>query len=262
MSAEVQGVQGAQAVERAVKILRTVATLQRSGATLARIGQATALSRSTAFRLLRCLTDEGLLSFEENNRAYSIGPLAYELGLAVSKQSNLLTRWRPYIKRLARDTGMTAYLVARSDTDVVCLEAVEAEAMLRAVPLVPGQRLPLGIGAGSLAILSSLSDAEVDAVIASNELKLRFYGDGRITPVILCKRVAQTRKNGFAFSQQSVAKGIAGIGAVVPKGDSLTQLAVSVSMVGAEVKADEQARLGRIVRDVIDAALQAERAGA
>ena len=53
---------GAQAIRRAVEIVRTVAQLQRSGASLSRIARAVGLSTSTTFRILRSLTEERLLT--------------------------------------------------------------------------------------------------------------------------------------------------------------------------------------------------------
>ena len=84
--------EGAQAVGRAVEILRAVARCQRSGATLAKVMSVTTLSRSTSFRLLRYLTEERLLQFHEEDRTYFIGPLAYELGLAHSTVRVLMAR--------------------------------------------------------------------------------------------------------------------------------------------------------------------------
>jgi DNA-binding IclR family transcriptional regulator len=241
--------EGTQAITRAIEILRAVARVQRGGATLSKVIRATDLSRSTAFRLLRCLTQERLLHFDEEQRVYCIGPLAYELGLAGKGQADIVANWHAHIARVSAKTGLTTYLVARSDTEVVCLDTVQGTSVVRAVPLIVGQRLPLGIGAGSLAILSSLPDEEVEAVIASNTLKLPMYGDGRLTPAKLRQRVEMTRANGFAYSRESVAKGISGVGVTIQRHGDLAQIAISVSLVGTQLDANEQSRLVNTIRD-------------
>jgi DNA-binding IclR family transcriptional regulator len=243
--------EGAQSVGRAVEILRAVARCQRSGATLSNIISVTELSRSTAFRLLRYLTEERLLEFDDRQRSYYLGPLAYELGLAARGQADLVAKWKDRIERLAAKTGLTAYLVARSDTEIVCLATAHGPSVVRAVTLVAGQRLPLGIGAGSLAILSSLPDDEVDSVIASHGPKLRMYGGGRLTPKILRQRVETTRTKGYALSQDSVAKGVLGIGVAIPRDGELTQLAVSLSLVATHLDAAEQTHIAKTIRKAI-----------
>jgi DNA-binding IclR family transcriptional regulator len=240
--------EGAQAVGRAVEILRAVARCQRSGATLSKIMNVTDLSRSTTFRLLRYLSEERLLEFDEQQRSYYIGPLAYELGLAAKGQAGLVAERKESIDRIAAKTGLTTYLTARSDTEIVCLAASHGVSVVRAVTLDVGQRLPLGIGAGSLALLSSLPDAEVDAVLTSNSAKIRMYGEGRLTPKILKQRVETTRAKGYAFSQDSVAKGVAGVGVVISSPDALTQLAVSVSSVAGHMDTAERERMADTIR--------------
>jgi DNA-binding IclR family transcriptional regulator len=217
---------------------------------LSKIMSVTDLSRSTAFRLLRYLSEERLLEFDERERSYYLGPLAYELGLAARGRADLVADWRECLERIAAKTGLTTYLVARSDMEIVCLAVVHGSSVVRAVTLDVGQRLPLGIGAGSLAILSSLPDAEVDAILAANNAKLRMYGGGRLAPKILKQRVELTRAKGYAFSQDSVAKGVVGVGTLVSRASELTQLAVSVSSAADHMDVAERARMADTIRKI------------
>lgn len=45
--------------------------------------------------------------------------------------------------------------MVRSDRDAICRLCVLGNMIIRAMPMEVGQRLPLGIGAGSLAILNA-----------------------------------------------------------------------------------------------------------
>jgi DNA-binding IclR family transcriptional regulator len=221
------------------------------GATLSTIMSTTQLSRSTAFRLLRYLTEERMLDFDEQRKAYRLGSLAYEFGLAARGQADIVAAWRDRIDRIAAKTGLTTYLVARSDTEIVCLATAQGQRIVRAVPMEVGQRLPLGIGGGSLAILSSLPDEEVGAILASHGPKLRLYGEGRVTPRVLWQRVETARARGYALSQDSVAKGVIGIGVLIPRDSGLTQLAVSVSIVAAELDKAEQTQIAKTIQKII-----------
>jgi DNA-binding IclR family transcriptional regulator len=251
--------EGAQAIGRAVEVLRVVARIQRSGATLANISRATNLSRSTAFRILRSLTEERLLEFDAEVHRYYVGPLAYELGLAARGRTDLVSAWRERIDRVALSTGLTTYLLARSDSEAVCLATAQSSAVIRAVPLVVGQRLPLGVGAGSLAILSSLDDAEVEEILAANAHKLTIYGGGGLTPAILRQRIDYARDAGYAFSQDSVAPGLVGVGIVVSPPGALQQLALSGSMPATHLDRTEQARLAATIREIARAGPKPER---
>jgi DNA-binding IclR family transcriptional regulator len=245
------GSDGAQAIHRAVDVLRAVVLMQGNGATLMRISRATNLSRSTTFRILRTLADERLLAFDAERHLYSIGPLAYEIGLATSGQSQLTERWDACLHRINRASGLTTYLIARSGTDIVCLASVQGSTIVRAIPMRVGQRAPLGIGAGSLAILSSLEDEEIDAVLKANVNKVKAYSNGKLTPQILLERVKRTRAKGYACSTGTLAQGVTGIGLVIDDNGNFTRLAISVAIAGTEISEKEQARIVTLMRDAI-----------
>lgn len=192
------------------------------------------------------------LSYEESERCYSIGPLAFELGLSVSSGAQVQARWREAVERVARQTRLTTYLMARSDADAVCLVCVQGSMAIRAMPMDVGQRLPLGIGAGSLAILSTLDDDEVDRIVTSHQSRLDIFPGGRAEVERIPERVALTRKRGFAMSSATVALGLSGVGVPILPRRGLMQLAISVSAVADLMDVTE----ARGIAGVISTAIQ------
>jgi DNA-binding IclR family transcriptional regulator len=246
------GVAGAQAIRRAMDVIRAVAQLQRSGASLGRVARATGLNSSTAFRILRSLTEERMLYYDEEERSYHLGVLAFELGLATQGKSHVQERFRPVVEQVAARTRLTTYLMARSDNDAVCLLCAQGSAFIRAMPMDVGQRLPLGIGAGSVAILSTLDDEEVEKMLASEETKLDLFPGGRAEASRIRERVTHVRRHGFSISSGSVARGLTGVGVPVLPRRGLLQLAVSVSAVADTIDFSE----AKQIAGVIDAAIR------
>jgi DNA-binding IclR family transcriptional regulator len=127
----------------------------------------------------------------------------------------------------------------------------EALTAVRAVPMQVGQRLPLGVGAGSLALLASLEDEEVAAVIAANENKRGLYAEGRLTTEEMWRRVEATRENGYACSRDTVVGGVLGVGMVLPDARGPTRMAISVSTPATGVSPNEIERLAAVLSDAI-----------
>jgi len=245
------GIGGAQAIRRAIDVVRVVAQYQRSGATLNRVAKATGLSTSTAHRILRTLCEERMLRHDEAARCYHLGLLAFELGLATQAESQVQPHWQETIESIARQTRLTTYLMARSESEAVCLLCVQGSTAIRAMPIEVGQRLPLGIGAGSLAILATFDEKEVPEIMAANQTRLRqFPGEGQQASAIL-ERVCQARRDGFAISSGSVANGLAGVGVAVLPRTGILQLAVSVSAVAEAIDIDEAGRFAGIIAAAI-----------
>jgi DNA-binding IclR family transcriptional regulator len=245
------GVDGAQAIRRAVDVVRVVAQIQRSRATLSRVTEGTGLSTSTAFRILRSLTEEGLLRFHEAERAYSVGPLAFELGLAATDDNDAAEHWRGAVDQVARQTRLTTYLMVRSGRDAACLVCVQASTAIRAIAMDVGQRLPLGIGAGSAAILATLEDWEIQQILAAHGPRLKLYPGGSQQVKQIWERVAQIRRHGFSMSSGTVAAGVSGVGVAIKPQDGLLQFAISVSAPKERFELTEGKAIAAIISSVI-----------
>jgi DNA-binding IclR family transcriptional regulator len=244
---------GAQAIRRALLIVRTVAQLQRSGATLSRVTGATGLNRSTVHRLLRALTDERLLRFREGDRSYHLGPLAFELGLAAaSSHDDVRDGWRRVIDDVARRTRLTSYLMARSDDEAVCLLCTQGTTAVRAMPVEVGQRVPLGVGAGSLVMLAALDDDEIRRIEAARHQAPRPPSSATVAAPLF-ERIAATRRRGFSISRGTVAAGVSGVGVLIADPARRGQMAVTVSAVTDDINEREAATLAAIIRDSVRA---------
>jgi DNA-binding IclR family transcriptional regulator len=249
--ADAAGMTGAQAIRRAMDVVRAVAQFQRTGGTLSRIANATGLSTSTAHRILRALTEERMLRYDEATRCYFLGLLAFELGLATQAESQVQPYWRETVEQLARQTRLTTYLMARSDCEAVCLLCAQGSTVIRAMPIDVGQRLPLGIGAGSLAILATMDDEEIDEVLGSNRPRLRQFPGGETQIDAILERVRIARRDGYIISSGTVASGLVGVGMPVLPRKGLLQLAISVSAVTDVMDPTEARKIASLIDTAI-----------
>jgi len=229
---------GAQAIRRALSVLRYVARGRGEGERLSDIAAQAGLKIPTARRILKSLMDERMV-IQVEDRRYAIGPLAAELGLAYRGHAGAIARWRVLLSSLVKITGDTAYLIGRSGLDSVVLDRVDGTSHIRATPFELGQRHALGIGTGSLAILASLDDREVDLILASNENEYRLY-DG-LNSARLKYMVDRTRKFGYAMTlKTSLMPGLTGFSVALPRASDQMHLAVSIASVGSEVSRDRR----------------------
>ena len=218
---------GTQAIRRAANILRYIASGSREGVSLRDVSQAMGLSRSTTHRILKCLSDEGLVATSGNSRRHVIGSLTFELGLATSNLQHDLMTWRGVVDDLARETGVTAYLMGRSGIECVCLHRAEGSGVVRVIPVELGQRRPLGVGAGATALLASAADPDLNRVLKAIEPHLHIY------PALSLERirsnVEKARRLGFAESEGTVVREVYGLGVAVASAQGPAMLALSLA---------------------------------
>jgi len=202
----------AQTIGRAVQLLRLVASSQARNLRLIDIAEMASLDKSTAHRLLQRLVQERMLVRDPGHRGYRLGPLLYELGLATLPETSLRELSQPALSLLAQTTGDMAFLVVRSGFESVCMNRIAGNFAIQTMTQGVGDRHPLGVGAGGLAILSALSDGELQIVIKAVAPQLRRY---RLGEKSLRERVETTRARGHALDEGSAALDVTALGRAI-----------------------------------------------
>ncbi len=218
---------GTQSVHRAVSILMEIASRNMRGLRAFEIAALMGLERPTTHRIVKGLLAQRMLTLDPDTKAYKLGPLVYELGLAASPHFNLRELCLPTLKRLAEKTGDSTFLVVRSGFDSVCIDRVEGSYPISARTLDIGGRRPLGVGAGSLAILITLPEDEIERVIEVNSP--RFAAFGNLTPQRLRNALRQSCAAGYAINNQDVLDGVGAIGIALRPRRGAAYVAVSIA---------------------------------
>ncbi|APF39477.1 IclR family transcriptional regulator [Chelatococcus daeguensis] len=233
---------GAQSVDRALGLLSMVGRHADRGASLTDIVEESGLNKPTARRLLLALMRAGLVEQDETSRRYYLGEEAYVLGSLASRRFGLLQVAMESLTRLSKRTEDSSFLSVRRDTFSVCLYREEGTYPVRTHALQAGFEHPLGVGAGSLAMLAALPDEEVEAVLAANEsvLKAKY-------PMLPASRiregVAATRARGFALNPGLIFANSWGIGMVVRGPDGRLAGALSIAAIDSRMQPERQSEL-------------------
>ena len=207
-------------------LLRVIASHNRPGLRVVDLCHLTGLRRPTVHRLLQCLVREGLVSRHGRTRSYHLGNLLYELGVTAAPALKLEDICRTHIRAIADATGDMVFLTLRSGLDAVCIDRQEGAFPIRTYTLEIGTRRPLGIGAGSLAILSAIPDEDMQRIVELNCSRLPAYNG--LTDRKLLRLVRQTRARGFAVHDGSVSGARAiGIALADPNGQPFAAISVS-----------------------------------
>ncbi|MZR30653.1 IclR family transcriptional regulator [Sneathiella litorea] len=203
-------VEGAQVVARAGQLLKLVARDGGRGARLLDLARAAELPQSTTRRLLKALVEERLLEQSLPGRRYFIGPLAFELGLARHSRPIVTEEFRIMMAGIANQADGAVCLQALVGDDVLCLHRADPDTKPGCNSIRPGDRRPLGGGAGPLAILAKLSNLEIDQTLekTSSELYFTLESDLRDT----YSGITNTRNQGFAVCREMFDRSLTGVG--------------------------------------------------
>lgn len=246
---------GAQSIHRALTLLNLLGVMARDrpdGVSLADLAHISGRPKASVHRVVGALVQLGYAERLEPSGRYRLGIQSQILGqLAGERADPLLRTAAPSLVRIAELSEDTTFLTVREGSFALCVRREEGIGEIRNNALAVGDRHPLGIGAGSLAILAALDDDEVEDVLEVNgEILRRRYP--RMGPDLLRRIVARARRDGYALNEGLASPGSWAVAVTVRVPDRGPVAALSVASI--------EQRLSGVRRDELIAAMKKEAA--
>lgn len=231
-------------------MLRLISANNRLGMRLVDLYRALHLERPTAHRLLQGLAGEGLIRQDPRSKRYFLGPMVYEMGLAAAPKMPLRDICHSHLHMIAERTEDTIFLTVRSGFDGLCVDRVEGAFPIKVFVLEVGRRRPLNVGGGSLAIMSAMTDAEIERICKVNRERLSAKYP-RYSDTVLKERIAQARHAGFALNEVLEVPGVRSIGVPVRDAAQRPIAAISVATLAERLEPDRAAWIAELMIDTV-----------
>jgi len=215
---------------KAIRLLPIVAERNATGVTLSTVARKANLTTATARRLLQGLVDGGLLSFDPYSKIYTLGIGLFDLAGASGSPrqfDDVRMELRPALAETAAITGETAYVTVPFGDEALCIDTATGSYPLSANTLKVGSRRPLGVGAGSAAILAALPDDACDHLIASNSEVYGRYGD--LTVAEVRRMVRHWREHRYLVNNSIIIADVSAIAVAVFDRSGRLKAGLSVS---------------------------------
>ncbi|UKA54924.1 IclR family transcriptional regulator [Arthrobacter sp. FW305-BF8] len=238
-------VQGAQVVSRIAGLLRIVGR-KPEGSPLAELVRDSGLTRPTVHRLLTSLAAEGLLDHDHLSGNWVLGPEALLMGSVAAARFPLEDLARPSLRRLAEETGESAFFSIRRGSETVCLLREEGSFPVRSFVLHEGVRFPLGVASAGTAIMAFLPETEQEQILSDWAAHASKYADGHPEDLVR-KGLQQTRRRGYSVNPGLVLEGSWGMGAAVFDQAGRPSWALSLTGIEPRFREDRREQLGRLL---------------
>ncbi len=230
--------QGAQAALRAIRLLKLF-TAEAPELQLAELSCLSGLNKTTTHRLLQALLSEELLDRNPATSAYRLGPGMMALGVQALSSNDLRLRARPFLKRLAEETGETATLEVPIDDTMLILDEVTSKYFVGASGNV-GTRWPIHATSTGKALIAFEQDGPDRLRSTLQALTPRTITEFSA----LEKQLGDIRRRGFAETIDELEEGFSGVGAVVRGGMGEILGALSICGPSQRMTESRRAQLG------------------
>lgn len=228
--------QSVKSAQRTLELLETVAR-HPDGVTFVELAEQLPYPKSSLHGLLHTIVTMKWLTFDPDDRRYSIGVRPWEVGQAFRRSRDLVIRARRYLREANEELDETVQLGILDDLDVVYLDKVEGTQPLRLVSNV-GSRLPAYVTGIGKALLSG---------VPMRTLRERYTGQtlpGYTTHTItsgdaLIEVIEGIRRDGFATDDGEYSHGVYCVAVPITGRDGQVVAALSFSVPKARIESGD-----------------------
>src|SRR4051812_16111659 len=167
---------GVPAVLHTVAILRHLQSIDNQPSPMTEIARALGMNPSTCFNILRTLAANGILSYDEDTRRYSLGMALIEFAALVDSHGRLLASAQTHAERIARELTQVCVILRRTEDDsFLVIGKGEGRRAMRLTAAL-GDRFPPNGAVLAKSWYAWQDDEEVDRLIELHGLPMRTTG--------------------------------------------------------------------------------------
>lgn len=214
--------------------------------TLSELAERAGLDKVTALRLLDCLVYERFLYRDPQRGSYRVGARVLEVGAGYRAPLALVEVADGPLHELARASNQTAALGIMDQGDLLQVAVAIPERALRRHTIV-GERFPFHCTSLGKALVASLDEAAIDALIAEKGLPA-LTGRTLVDRDALLADLRATRARGFAFDDEEYAEGVRCMAAVIRDFAARPVAAINISGPAAEFAGEHFQHYGDLVQ--------------
>lgn len=198
-------------IEKACRILKAMTDPRHSR--LTDIAAYCGMEKSTAMRVLDALIREDMVRRDPVSKRYVFGPEMGRIGACAQERFDWPALAHDSLVRLADKFEDTALLSVLSGVETVCVDVQLGSYPLQANYQQRGSRRTLGVGAGGVALLAAMSDAEREA--AQSQIRPRLDHFPALNAQALDERIGAAQRDGYSMLLDAVVPNIGGVAVVV-----------------------------------------------
>ncbi|NTI26618.1 IclR family transcriptional regulator (plasmid) [Rhizobium rhizogenes] len=244
-----KSVEGAQVIGKSIALLKFISAAGSDGAKVKDIAAALNMSVPTIYRLARAFEKNGWLERLDHKMSLRLGIELFALGVKAADAAGIRSIARPALVRISEEVGATVFLMCRNDHHVIVVDRVWAGQNISTLTDNVGSMVPMGVGAASIAIMSTLEQGDVEALTSANEPS---YGRYDLTRAVIAATVSDARERGYAETQSTLIAGLSALSIPVRNFNGVSTTALSVNLPTDFLTASRRTHIVELLKAEVD----------
>jgi len=205
------------------------------------------IDKSTAYRIVSTLRDQGFVEQDPETRKYLLGVKVIEVGGMKLRSIRFLPTAKPVMEELMLRTRETVHVAVLAEAEVMYLDTEQCSGAFN-INTEVGGRAPLHSSAVGKALLAELPEAEVDRLISVKGLT-RLTDRTIINTSELKRDLESVRQRGWAIDDEETYVGVRCIASVIRDHRGKPMASAGLSGPSQRITTDRIPTLTQLVRE-------------
>lgn len=232
-------------VEKCVTILGLIAQAEKPLG-ISDLAKQSGFTTGTVFNMVYTLVNLKVMD-DLGDGTFSFGPLFYAFSNTYSRRSPLMRVVHPYLDQINQATSLVAFLGIRSELNTLLIDKADSTYVINISSEI-GMQMPALAGAGIKAMLSLLSQEEVDELIGGTWFK-KYTPNSIVDKNTYLEEINKVRREGIAFDREEYIEGIAAAAVPIKTPNRPFQAAIWVVGLKQQLEADTLLKLENLLKD-------------
>lgn len=196
--------------------------------TVPELVEVTGLNRTTIYRNIVCLEENGLLIKSERGKSYKLGPMAYHLGSVYLQNANYEDHMLNILEAIAKESEESVGLARREGNRVVSIYSVEIHQPVK-MNDKPGEFYPMNTGTYGKCLMAYHDPDIVEKIFDQNAPFEKLTKNTITEKAELLEEYRRIRKAGYVTSIEESFPLVIGIGIPLTGSTGEVKNVVSIS---------------------------------
>jgi len=233
-----------RSIDRALQVLELF-SLEKPEWGVTEISKVLNIYKSNVHNVLSTFAEKGFVKKNSKTDKYKLGIKFFELGSVVIKNMDLRRITHPYIEKLSKEFNETVHLGVLDEGRVISIEREESNKGLCS-HIEIGRRAPLHCTAVGKAIMSYLSENEINLII--KEKGLEKYTENTITTKEgLENEFKKIRKQGYAVDNMEHEEGVRCVAGPIRDYNGKVIASMSISGPSVRITVDKEEEYAKML---------------
>lgn len=205
------------------------------------------LNKSTVFNIIHTLNDLDILD-KGPDGLFRLGSQLFILGNAAAAGSELIQTVHPHLESINNKFKLSAFYGILAGQEVIILDKADRAQRIKISSEI-GMRIPIFAGVAGKALLSQLSERDIDRMLSEITPK-RYTPHTIINKNTYKKEILNVKKNGIAYDREEYIEGLIAIAVPIKTYKEDLQSAIWAVGLKQEFREDVMTQLGEFLLNI------------